>query len=150
MKNVLLALVLLTAGSLGVAVYAQQATNDLVSPTGAEVINTYANTLLSQVYSTQLRDARGYQKVTGSPTSVTFAYGQSMMQIPNNTTTTINLAATPVDGQENCFYTKAAISSLTLQATQTIAPGEAITAAAATTRYCYLYSLANTTWTRTQ
>jgi hypothetical protein len=134
---------------------AQQATNDLVSPTGTEAINTYSNTLLSQVYSTQLRDAAGYSKQSpASGSTLTFAYGQSVMQIGGASTLatlTIKLAAAPVDGQVNCFYTKPAVTALTLSlstVSQTL--NDAVTATSATSRYCYLYSLGTTTWDRVQ
>jgi hypothetical protein len=128
----------------------------ITSPIGTEQINVVnGGPSIASVFIRQVRDAAGYTTSTPS-TGFTnaFAAGQSQMQIGGASTLatgTITLTALPVDGQMNCFYTKPAITALTLQvgtAGQTL--NDAVTAAAATTRYCYLYTLATTTWNRFQ
>ena len=90
-----------------------------------------------------------------SGTSVTFGRGQSEMVITGAstiTTATINLAPPlfSYDGAKNCFYTKPAISTLTLQATSPQTLNDAVTSTSATTRYCYIYSASNNSWNRLQ
>lgn len=61
---------------------------------------------------------------------------------------TVTLGATPLDGSTECVFSTAAITSLTVSpnAGQTI--HNAVTALSANTRVCYLYSLGNATWDR--
>lgn len=126
----------------------------ITSPTGTEqVVVRNASPQVTNVYLRQMRDARGYSKQSPSTGfSLTFGVGQSEMQIGGSTTLatgTINLSAAPVDGKIECFFTQPAITALTLSGNgHTL--NNAVTATAATTRYCYLYSLSNTTWDRVQ
>jgi hypothetical protein len=96
----------------------------------------------------------GYNKQSPSTGfSIAFGYGQSIMQIGGSATLasgTVTLASAPVDGQINCFYTKPAITALTVQVASGYTLNDAVTSASATTRYCYLYSASNTTWDRVQ
>jgi hypothetical protein len=90
-----------------------------------------------------------------SPTSGTLVFNrhQQIMQIGGGTTITaltIDLRISPDDGQINCFYTKPAITTLTLTAASGQTLNDAITSASATTQYCYLYSASNTSWDRVQ
>lgn len=129
-------------------------TNNIVSPNGTEAINASGPSLLSQVFIDQLRDSVGYSKQSPSTGStLTFAYGQSQMQIGGSSTIaalTVNLSASPADGQMNCLYTKPAITSLTLSVSAGQTINDAVTAGSATTKYCYLYSASNSTWDRVQ
>jgi hypothetical protein len=100
----------------------------------------------------------GYQIVPSasiSGTSVTFQRGQSEMVVTGTstiTTATINLAPPlfSYDGLKNCFYTKPAITTLTLQATAPQTLNDAVTSTSATTRYCYIFSASNNSWNRLQ
>ena len=127
----------------------------IASPTGAEQINV-VNTgpQIASVLLKQMRDAVGYSVQSPSTGfTLSFGAGQSLMQIGGSSTLatgTINLTASPVDGQKNCFYTKPAVTSLTLSASSGQTLNDAVTSTSATTQYCYLYSLASTTWNRVQ
>ena len=86
--------------------------------------------------------------------SYAMGYTQALLIFEKSSTTTsyayIFLPPGPIDGQTACIYSRAAITALFLG----IANGQnitnAITAASANTRYCYTYSLANSTWDRSQ
>lgn len=61
----------------------------------------------------------------------------------------IYLAAAPLDGARNCFFSIGGVTALTLYAgttSQTL--NNAATAMVANTGICYLYSQSNTTWDR--
>lgn len=60
----------------------------------------------------------------------------------------VTLAAAPVDGQEACIFSTAAVTAFYLTANTGQSINNAVTALVANTRYCYTYSLANTTWDR--
>ena len=95
----------------------------------------------------------GYQKASPTSGTMTFQKGQSEMVIAGGTTITaltIALNPAPYDGQKNCFYTKPAVTTLTLSATLPagVTLNDAVAAASATTHYCYLYSASNNTWDR--
>lgn len=97
----------------------------------------------------------GYSKQSPTSGTLTFGRGQSEMQIGGSSTIstlTITLAppAYAYDGQMNCFYSKPAITTLTLQATSPQTLNDAVTSTSATTRYCYLFSASNNTWDRQQ
>lgn len=144
---------LLLVGVSGVAA-AQFPGLFITSPNGSEAINAVnSGPQIASVFLKQVRDAAGYSKASPTSGTQTFASGQSVMQIGGGTTIstlTIALTAAPVDGQVNCFYSKPAITTLTLSATSPQTLNDAVTAASATTRYCYLYSASNTSWDRTQ
>lgn len=151
MKKWLAGLVL--AGIAGVAV-AQIPGLFIASPAGTEQINVLnSGPQIASVFLRQVRDAAGYSKASPTSGTQTFAYGQSQMQIGGGTTIstlTIAFTAAPADGQINCFYSKPAITTLTLSATSGQTINDGVTSASATTRYCYLYSVSNTTWDRIQ
>jgi hypothetical protein len=127
----------------------------LATPTGNETVNIQnVGPQIVSVYLRQVRDAAGYTKtVATTGFSLTFANGQSVMALePAGTlgTGTITMAANPVDGQNACFFSTQTQSALTLAANTGQTINNAITAMTANTRYCYIYSLSNTTWDRTQ
>ncbi len=89
--------------------------------------------------------------VTGS--TMAFTKGVSEMQVGGSSTIgalTIDLNTSPYDGQMNCFYTKPIVTALTLVAASGQTLNDAVTATAATTRYCYLFSNSNQSWDRVQ
>jgi len=96
------------------------------------------------------------QYIKQSPTTgstMAFAPGVQQMQIGGASTIgalTIDLTVLPYDGQIDCFYTKPIVTALTLTAAGTQTLNDAVTAATATTRYCYIYSNSNTSWDRIQ
>lgn len=126
----------------------------IVSPNGSEQVNVLnAGPQIATVYLKQARDAAGYSKQSPTSGTLTFAAGGSQMQIGGSSTITaltINLTQAPVDGQINCFYTKPAITTLTLAAASGQTLNDAVTSTSATTRTCYLYSLSNLSWDRIQ
>jgi hypothetical protein len=121
-------------------------------PTGSETINVVnGGPQIASVYLRQARDARGARVSTASSGTVTFGTGESLIVLTNASTIstlTIALTASPVDGQMNCFYSKAAITTLTMSATQTLADGKSSNGA--TTQACWVYDRATTTWNRFQ
>lgn len=153
MKKWLAGLILAGVGIAGIAA-AQFPGLFIASPNGSESINVVnAGPQITSVFLKQVRDAAGYSKASPTSGTQTFAAGQSQMQIGGSSTITaltIALTAAPVDGQVNCFYSKPAITTLTLSASSPQTLNDAVTSASATTRYCYLYSLSNTTWDRIQ
>jgi hypothetical protein len=102
----------------------------------------------------QIAGVPGYQySVPLTGFTLTFANSTSNITLqPAGTlaTGTITTAANPSDGQLECIFSTAAVTSLTLTANtgQTVANG--ITALVANTRYCYQYDLALATWERIQ
>ena len=84
--------------------------------------------------------------------SYQFSNDQSQMLFGSGSTATyayIVLPATPINNQQACIFSVPAVTTLYLYAYgKTILNG--ITAMTAATRYCYTYSLANTSWYRSQ
>ena len=158
LSNPLIAAGLIVISAVGLALAQPYFPNVfLTSPTGSEIVDVAGiGPGHESVYLTQFRDAAGYTKSTpATGFTASFASGKSLLDIVNpatDATGTINLAAKPVDGQQNCFYTKNIVTTLTLQvpAGSTATLNDAVTATAALTRYCYLYSASNTTWDRSQ
>lgn len=126
----------------------------LTSPTGSEQINVLGlGPQIETINVRQVRDSVGYLKSAATSGTVTFGANTSQIQLSDATTIstlTIALTAAPADGQVNCWYNKSAISTLTMTATSPQTLNDVLTSTSATTRYCYLYSLSNTTWDRIQ
>lgn len=157
-KNLLIGLAALVMSSVAALAQAPGTpTTAIASPTGLEQVEvSNPGPYIAILQGRQLRDAAGYTKQTPATAfTLAFAAGQSQMQIGGAATLatgTITLTAAPVDGQQNCFYTKPVVTALTLQvfagSGQTL--NDAVTATAATTRYCYIYSAGNSSWDRLQ
>lgn len=103
----------------------------------------------------QITSQMGYQKqspVTGF--AYTFGNADSLIVLTHTTTLaagTITFAAAPSDGAEECIYAQNIVTALALAAgasTQTVQ--NAVTTIGAAARVCYLYSLSNQTWNRSQ
>ena len=103
----------------------------------------------------QITSQMGYQKqspVTGF--AYTFANSDSLIVLTHTTTLaagTITFAAAPSDGAEECVYAQNIVTALALvggTSAQTIQ--NAVTTIGAAARVCYLYSLSNQTWNRSQ
>jgi hypothetical protein len=95
----------------------------------------------------------GYQKASPTSGTMTFQKGQSEMVIGGSgtiTALTIALNPAPYDGQKNCFYTKPAITTLTMSATLPtgVTLNDGVASTSATSQYCYLYSASNNAWDR--
>jgi hypothetical protein len=107
--------------------------------------------------ATQVNAALGsYSKNPASSTyypAYTFAHGQTLMTFDQGGTATyayFTLEASPYDGQESCIFTKGAVTTLYVYANVGQSIVNAATSLAANGRTCYTYSLANTTWSRSQ
>jgi hypothetical protein len=124
---------------------------NIPSPIGTEQINA-ENTgpQITWVYLSQVRDSVGYRVSAATSGTVTFGSNSLIMLTDATTITSLTIALTPApqDGQNNCWFNKSAITTLTMSAsgTQTIADG--LTSTSAATRYCWTYDLATTTWNR--
>ena len=129
----------------------------LPSPAGTEIVRCENATAGGNqaCYLSQMRDARGYQKVV--PTAgQTVTIGNNVSRLILNpagtlATLTIKTPVTPYDGQEICIFSTQAVTALTSTAsgsqTWNSAPS-ALTANAAAS--CWVYSLSNTTWDRSE
>ena len=97
-------------------------------------LGSYANNPASTTYYPAYTFANGQTQLLFAPTTtVSYAY--------------VTFASAPKDGQQACIFSTQTITDLRLLAPgQTIA--SAVTTLSANTRVCYLYSLANTTWNR--
>lgn len=62
----------------------------------------------------------------------------------------VNLAPSPTDGTDQCVFSSKAITNFYPTAINGASINNAVTTLAANTRVCYLYSLSNTTWDRSQ
>lgn len=83
--------------------------------------------------------------------SLTFANTQSWLELnPAGTLAagTITLAPAPSDGARECIFSTQIVSALTLSANSGQSINNAVTALAANTGVCYLYSASNLTWDR--
>jgi hypothetical protein len=107
---------------------------------------------ITSVYMRQVRDSSGYVVTTDATGAArTFAAGQSELTLSGGaiTSITVNLTASPVDGQNNCIFTQGGITTLTLAATSPATINNTVTTMSAATRVCFEYNLANTAWDRT-
>ena len=148
---------LLTLGALAVSaavVVAQVPTLFITAPVGTETVNAKnAGPQITSVYLSQIRDSRGFAVSSASSGTVTFAVGQSELALTAASTissVTLALTAAPQNGQMNCFYSKAAITTLTLSATSPATINDALTSNTAAGRHCYIYSTSGTVWNRIQ
>ena len=104
-------------------------------------------------YIPKANGVASYNKTSPTSGTVTFFRGQSEMIIGGSSTiTSLTIALTPAayvyDGQQNCIYTKPAITTLTLSVTSPTTLNDAVTSMSATTKVCYTYSASNNTWDR--
>lgn len=100
-------------------------------------LGAYVNNPASTSYYPQYTFANGVTQITfnvGSTTS--YAY--------------VTLDANPYDGKQACIFTTVTITTLYVYANVGQTIDNAITTLAANGHVCYQYSLANTTWFRTQ
>ena len=102
----------------------------------------------------QITAQYGYYK-SSPATGFTYTFGANVTKAIFVMTTTfstgsVTLTATPNDGQEDCFFTTNIITTLTVAANtgQSIVNNAA--AATAAGHQCYLYSLSNATWNRSE
>lgn len=107
--------------------------------------------------ATPRQGAIGSTAVNPTPTSIYRTYTFSddnaqMLFTPSGTVSYayITLAAAPINGQQACVFSTAAITTLYLAGSGSQTVANAITALTANVRNCYTYSLANTTWYRSQ
>ena len=63
---------------------------------------------------------------------------------------TVVMAAAPIDGGRACIFSTQIVTTLTLSANTGQSINNAISALSANVRYCYIYSIGNTTWDRSQ
>ncbi len=155
MKKFIAAAFLGLAAIAGVAI-AQTPSIFITSPVGSETIQARnSGAAITSIYLSQARDAVGFS--TQAPStgfSLAFTQYQSQMIISSASTLaagTITLSPTPYNGQINCFYTKPIVTALTLAAgTGGATINDGVTATAALTRYCYIYSATGTVWNRAQ
>lgn len=83
--------------------------------------------------------------------SDTFANAQTDMLFEPSATlpyTYITLAANPSDGDHACMFSTATVTLAYISANTGQTINNAVTAFTANVRYCYLYSLSNATWDR--
>ncbi len=155
-----LAAVGISLAGFGVAVWAQTPTapqvsvinsNDLVQIVPRGQPSAQAQYSLPSLLTTQV----GYQKNT-TLTGFTYTFGNNQSLIVLTEAGTINsgtivLAQAPSDGDQNCFYSQSQVTGITITALPSLAIlNNAITQAVAASRYCYLYSLSNNAWDRSQ
>ena len=89
----------------------------------------------------------------GTGFSYTFGNFQAEMLLENSGTLAVGyvtFAPAPVDGQRQCVFTLGAVTAFypTANTGQTV--NNAVTAMSAAGRVCYTYSIANTSWDRSQ
>ncbi len=80
-----------------------------------------------------------------------FGNYQSLILLEPATTLTyayFTMASAPSDGSTQCMFSTATVTTTILQAITGQTLNNGITAMTANTRYCYTYSLSNTTWDR--
>jgi hypothetical protein len=124
--------------------------NDVVQviPNGAPAANeVYATpALLTNVY--------GYNKSVPL-TGATFTFGKNVTYASINpagtiAAYTITLAANPSDGARNCLFSTQIVTSLTVNANTGQSINSAASAMTANGTVCYIFSLSNATWDRSQ
>lgn len=102
----------------------------------------------------QITSQMGYYKsIPSSLFTFTFSNSQSLaVFVPSGTLAYgyVTLAPAPSDGAQECFYSKAAITTLYLSANTGQTINDAVTTLAALAKNCYLYSASNMTWDRSQ
>ncbi len=129
----------------------------LTSPAGTEIVRCEVATAGGNqaCYLSQLRDARGYQKVV--PTAgQTITIGNNVSRLILNpagtlATLTIKTPVTPYDGQEICIFSTQAVTALTSTASDSQTWNGSLSALSANAAAdCWIYSLSNTTWDRSE
>lgn len=103
----------------------------------------------------QINAQMGYQ-VASPATGFTYTFGNSdslIVLTPSATLAsgTVTLAAAPSDGDQNCLYSKSAVTTLVVakgDSAQTL--NDAVTTIAALAKVCYLYQLSTNTWNRSK
>lgn len=102
----------------------------------------------------QLTTQYGYYK-SSPATGFTYTFGSNVSKAsftPSTTlsTGTITMPANPNDGAQVCFWSKQIVSTLTVNSNTGQSINDAVTTVAAAGHACYLYSLSNTTWDRSE
>jgi hypothetical protein len=128
----------------------------LINPTDLIQILPLGAPQASNQYATpsQITSQMGYYK--GVPPNLftfTFANNQSLADfVPSGTLAYgyITFAPAPSDGAQECFYSKAAITTLYLSANTGQTLNDAVTTLGALAQNCYLYSASNATWDRSK
>ncbi len=155
MKKLIAAAALCIAALAGFAV-AQTPSVFITSPVGSETIQARnSGAAITSIFLSQARDAVGFS--TQAPStgfSLAFTQYQSLMVISSASTLaagTITLSPTPYNGQQNCFYTRPIVTSLTMAAgTGSATINNGLTATTALTQYCFVYSTTGNVWERSR
>lgn len=161
MKRIIIASVaaLLAGAIAAIAANTTFLTNagDQVFPFG-QPTNAGANGTIGDVNRGGMAPLNGNLSYSKSVPSTGFAeyfgnFQRTMMLKPSGTLDTghVYLAAAPIDGAENCLFSTATVTTLTLHAgasTQTL--NSAVTTLSANASACYTYSKSNTTWDRSR
>ncbi len=144
---------------LGWAVYGQTIsipTVTNVGPTDIIAINPNGAPRSTNIYATppQLAAQLGYYK-SAPATGFTYTFGANVVEAlfrPSTTLSTgsITMAANPNDGQPACFWSKNIVTTLTVAANTGQSINDAVTTVGAAGHACYVYSLSNATWDRSE
>jgi hypothetical protein len=157
-RTLAFAAALLGSASLAVIAWAQATppissqifTDDLIQdiPHGAAAAgNRY-------IYPKQITTQYGYYK-SAPATGFTYTFAANVSKAafrPSTTlaTGTITMPASPNDGQQVCMFSTQIVSTLTVSANTGQSINNNATAFTALGHLCYLYSLSNATWDRTE
>ncbi len=96
----------------------------------------------------------GYYK-SAPATGFTYTFGPNVVEaLFRGSTTlatgTITMPAAPSDGEPACFWSKSIVSTLTVSANTGQSINDAVTTIGAAGHACYVYSLSNKTWDRSE
>lgn len=114
---------------------------------------TFTNLSASTIIGGQAGRYTKNQAPIGNYASYLFANNQTEMLFEPGSGVTyayIELAAAPTDGQQVCVFSTQTITTLYLNANSGQTINNAITTLSANAHACYLYSLSNKTWDRSQ
>ena len=157
MKTKFFAALALLLGIAGVA-YAQSITLPQVPTVGPtdlfqDVVN--GQPLAQSQYTTAAGILSTSNYIKTSPltgTTYTFANTQTRWDFAGATTVatmTVKTPPAPSDGDEICWFSLGAVTTLTITANTGQTVNNAATSMSANTRLCYIYSASNLTWDRT-
>jgi hypothetical protein len=138
------------AQSYGVAKAATVGAADLF----ADIPLGIAGVQPSYVTAAQIAGVPGYTKAVAT-TGFSYTFGNSQTNLllePVGTlaTGTVTFASNPSDGQTACIFSTQTQTALTLSGNTGQTVSNAVTALTALTRYCWVYSVSNATWDRSQ
>lgn len=159
MKKLLLSTLAVGLLAASAIAYAQTAVPQAVtiSPTLdriAIIPNGQASAQSTFASPSQITVTKGYYKsIPAAAFTFTFATNQAIAAFdPAGTlaTGTVTLATNPSDGSEQCVFTTAAITALTVSAGTGATISDAVTTLAANAKVCYLYGSSNAVWNRSQ